>query len=108
MPDATPDEATRRCEEGLKKLVLKGWKFQSLPDSHLGHYEHPNSGVVDSLTMRDFDDCIAWRTREQGNMVWNYEGDVFTCIKKLLELPAPEESSAPTSTIGHSPILWTP
>jgi hypothetical protein len=100
-----------RVENYLQTLLKLGWRFMPIGGEHAGTYAHPASDVVDTLRMRDIHDCLAWRIngdpRSGGGIVWKYDGDLFSCIEKLLELPAPDEPGAPSLVIASVPNFST-
>jgi hypothetical protein len=107
-----------RVEQSLGELTRRGWHFMSVSDRAgelvevAGSYAHPDSDVVDTLRMRSPEDCCARRIvgnpRAGGGVTWKYDGDLFSCVEELLELPAADARATPRLVIAGAPTLWTP
>lgn len=101
----------------LAAIREAGWAFQPFADQHgelvgiVGW--HSADEATDALWIFDRTDCRAVRllTSEPGDpggIVWDYSGDLATCIGELLALPRPGERTAPRLVRACAPVLWTP
>jgi hypothetical protein len=104
-------------DEGLRKLVERGFRFH-----HLDNGEEGISVVIGWFGWPEFDDriqingendAIAARaptqaTAETHDVVWSYHGDTLAAINALLELPRPDEPGAPRLTRSAPSGLWIP
>jgi hypothetical protein len=94
-----------------------GWVFRPFNDEHddlagiVGW--HGTEDATDVLWIFDRTDCRAARLvlngpGDLGGIVWDYAGDLASCVGELLSLPHPEERSAPRLVRAAAPVLWTP
>ncbi|GAB3371496.1 hypothetical protein GCM10027360_44230 [Amycolatopsis echigonensis] len=115
-PDSYAEAA--QVEQSLGELTRRGWHFMSVTDHAgelvelAGSYAHPDSDVVDTIRMRSPEDCLARRIvgnpRAGGGVTWERDGDLFSCVADLLDLPAADARATPRLVIASAPQLWTP
>lgn len=90
-----------------------GWQFtmqHNVDDEHAtfitGVRGWPD-GSADLLVVRNFTAARARRTNPAGGVVWRHEGGMGEVVDSLLELPAPDDTNAPTRVIKSGPGVWT-
>jgi hypothetical protein len=103
---------TYPCLQRLYELRNDGWRFQSVliaGDLELlaGARSWPD-GWSDAIAIRDLTDAKAFRCDPDGGEVWLREGGLVDVVDALIELPAPDQPSAPRLVRARAPQLWTP
>jgi hypothetical protein len=63
---------------------------------------------ADAFGVRYTTDAQGVRVNPDGNVVWKCDGGLVEVVAGLLELPEPDERTAPRLAIGRTPPLWTP
>jgi hypothetical protein len=66
------------------------------------------SGCVDVLRINGQTDAEATRCDHTNTLLWQGKGTAAHVLKKLLELPAPNDPRAPRPARASGPGLWTP
>jgi hypothetical protein len=112
----TADRAAMAAYPQLQRLAeLRdggGWFFQ--PVSVDGELELLTGARVwplgwsDAIAIRDLGDARAFRCDPAGGEVWKREGGLVDVIDGLVELPAPDDPSAPRLVKARGPGLWVP
>jgi hypothetical protein len=65
-------------------------------------------GWSDAIAIRDLGDAKAFRCDPDGGEVWHHEGGLVEVLDALMDLPAPDQPSAPHVVKAKAPELWTP
>jgi hypothetical protein len=101
----------------LRRLVIlredRRWLFS--PNYRLGEMVlvvgvrvWPPEGWSDAIAIANRDDARAYRCDPAGGEVWGREGGLAEVIDGLIELPAPNEPSAPRLVKATAQRLWAP
>lgn len=103
-------------DDGLRELISRGWRFQHLTDAGnvvtlIGSYGWPD--YYDRLHVHGEDEAVAARALMDprpgvDEVVWFYQGDAVTAVRKLLDLPKPHEPNAPRLARSAPLGLWLP
>ena len=100
-------------DDGLRALIARGFRFQHVTNEHgqlsviVGSYGWP--GFWDRIHILDEHAASAARMTADGDtIVWGYDGDTLSTISALLELPAPDDRSAPKRSRRAPSGLWLP
>lgn len=110
--DESAVEQSLRALAALRDLDGGSWRLRAISDSDgepliWGTRIWPDN-CVDTFVFRNIVDTQAFRTREDGALLWRSNGSLDEIVAALVQLPQPDATDAPCDAIGPNiPSNWS-